>query len=870
MFSQTFADIVHGNLTLSNIVKLGSHVAIIDLESATLSSEGEWSSILSDKIGGISQKVASAMLPPEVIERIDLSKNAGDLLNYNMYWDFIHKDAVDLDLLNPDDIHAISRTIKSLQDQIEALKSSQSTSFANIRTSLNPNSNNPEEVWRAKVSRCLDNISINDLPLSLSSCQTFEDFVSVWARLKTNHILWSRLRPRFSSDAKYAYVIKFYNDIGYPVENKIELPYETVPSSDKIDVWGFGVLMFSLCTRSTLFHQTLGGDLQGPLAYEELYNWNKNLAEAKIKSSVKNPLARDLLLRILTKAEDRVPSMAAVLQHPFFGQWSSPAARKMIKNCSEHFLIGPSSSEDASELSSPSDEIEQTLHPNISSVSPKSKEITSLFSRFSMEKICKIVFARLDDIKIPTGFIVLPYKLKWSDVNHRYEAPSDSDNLAKAAKIGKHLLNINTLTAKLQFWLRVKENLAEEKGKEFKGKIINWIQRARGEGSEIIAKEIVSAVKCSASFEAICIEMLDEEMSISHARTFIRDPMKAAAILIHEEVASLLECYEDQFMYIIDENRGCPSLSVDILSMSFQTDGTYPIKIEKDENEFQKFLLPFINIAVMIATANDGLNGLARLLGTNSYPIPQQWSECILGLVHNPDAKGRSSIVEFATIQSVVRKEFKGLYSSIRVPQSISETGSELDSLQAFYQRHDSLGYYAGLHRVHDSQDNSLVFWTQDEEPPSLDGQLEILEGLTRKSQLEAEIVDKNQLEEELIRLNKRLLDLKAKTEAKLLKRKQKKVRVVSPQLPASIPEDNSVSPEANQIYIPSQQTQSTSSSRLSSSAYNTSTPSGSSSSQIKPKALKYTTIPVTSNVPESHQGKGDDNTRYTQQNFVI
>ena len=202
MFSQTFADIVHGNLTLSNIVKLGSHVAIIDLESATLSSEGEWSSILSDKIGGISQKVASAMLPPEVIERIDLSKNAGDLLNYNMYWDFIHKDAVDLDLLNPDDIHAISRTIKSLQDQIEALKSSQSTSFANIRTSLNPNSNNPEEVWRAKVSRCLDNISINDLPLSLSSCQTFEDFVSVWARLKTNHILWSRLRPRFSSDAK--------------------------------------------------------------------------------------------------------------------------------------------------------------------------------------------------------------------------------------------------------------------------------------------------------------------------------------------------------------------------------------------------------------------------------------------------------------------------------------------------------------------------------------------------------------------------------------------------------------------------------------------------------------------------------------------
>jgi hypothetical protein len=843
-------------------VKLGSHVAIIDLESATLSGEGEWSStILSDKIAGISQKVASSMLPPEVIGKIDLSENSIDLQKHEIYWGHVHDDAIDLDLLNPDDIRAISRAIKSLQDQIEVLKSSRSSSSANIRSSLNPKVDNPEDCWRDKVSEALDSISTDDLPISLSSCQTFQDFTAVWTRLKTNQILWSRIRPRLSPDGKCAYVVKFYNDMENTRKSKVELPYDIVQSSNQIDVWGFGVLLFSLCSRSTLFHQTLDGDLQGTKAYEQLHNWNSDFAKFKIKSAIKNPIAQDLLLKILTRKEERMPSMTAVLRHPFFGPWSSPAARKILEDCDDQLLIGESSSEDASSeaFSSPSDEMESILLPTANIPSPTSQESAPHFNHISMEKICKIVFARLDEIKVPTGFIILPYKLEWNDTRHIYEAPMDSRNLAKAEKIGKHLLNINTLTAKLYFWLRVKENLAEEKGKEFKAKIINWIQRAREEGSETIAEEIVSAVNHTKAFEAICIEMLDEEMNISHARAFIRDPMKAAAMLIHEEVVSLLECYEDQFMYIIDEHRGCPSLAFDALSISFHTDGTYPIKIQKEENELEEFLLPFINIAVMIATANDGLNGLARLLGLNTSAIPKEWNEGSLGLVHKQNPSVRSSIIEFATIQRVVRREFKGLHSNVYIPQSIEttrrdhdlvDTGSELNSLQAFYQRQDPLGYYTGLHRVYDSRDESLVFWTQDEDPMSFNDRLEFSDGLKSIDQLKDEIVDKNKLEEELIQLNKRLLESKERTEAKLHRRRQKKVRVVSP---ASIPEDNPVRETAD-FLIPPQEAQS--------SAF--------SGPQMKSSSLHFTTTPTITNPPCSNPEEEGNGATRTQQNFVI
>jgi hypothetical protein len=265
-----------------------------------------------------------------------------------------------------------------------------------------------------------------------------------------------------------------------------------------------------------------------------------------------------------------------------------------------------------------------------------------------------------------------------------------------------------------------------------------------------------------------------------------------------------------------------------------------------------------MNIAVMIATANDGLNGLARLLGLDFSTLPQEWKECSLGLVHKKQStSGRSSIIEFAAIQGVVRKEYKELFSDIYVPRPFQPTkepsirsmhnpdvdNSELTSLQAFYQRHDSLGYYAGLYRVHNKLDDSLVFWTQDEDPTSLQDRREFSAGLVRMDELKAQIADKKKLEDELLHLNKRLGDIRKSTEAKLLRRRQKKVRVVSPSITSIAKQSSSISDtdplvQSEFLIQPQAQAQTGSSH----------TPTTSSGSQMKPSSSQFTTTPITSN----------------------
>ena len=466
---------MHGNLILSNIVKFGPHVALIDLDSATLSEKKEMASILSDKIAGISQKFASAVLPPEMIARIDLKNNLSDLRKCEKYWEQVRNDAIDLNLLNADDIHSMSKVLKTLSEEVQTFMKTSSAADI-IRSSLKPRVENPTVRWRDKISRCLQGISINDLPASLSNCPTLQDFKEVWKRLKQNSILWERIRPRFTSDRRYAYVVKYHDDSNRIIPEDAQLPYDTVASSKKIDVWGFGVLLFHLCSRSPLFHQTLDGDLHDANAYEKLHKWDENDAKHAVRSSIKNPLAKNLLLKILTREEERMESIDTVLDHPFFGPWSSQAAQKILQEHEEVLLkIEESFDLDISVESEDSPTTDESFFQPEIPIGMPSPKPSPRFDKISMEKNCKIIFERSGAIKVPTGFIVLPYALKWNEGSRLYEAPSDSQTSQLVERIGKHLLDINTYTSKLSFWLRVKESLVDD-GKGFETKIITWIQ----------------------------------------------------------------------------------------------------------------------------------------------------------------------------------------------------------------------------------------------------------------------------------------------------------------------------------------------------------------------------------------------------------
>jgi serine/threonine protein kinase len=110
-----------------------------------------------------------------------------------------------------------------------------------------------------------------------------------------------------------------------------KLPYTLIPPSEKVDVWSFGIFIYQLCSGGNLFHTGYQGELRGVDAYSQLHHWNKLEADRNIREHIQDPLAQDLLHKILVPVNERLPNMVAVLKHPFFSPTSAEAERIIEK-----------------------------------------------------------------------------------------------------------------------------------------------------------------------------------------------------------------------------------------------------------------------------------------------------------------------------------------------------------------------------------------------------------------------------------------------------------------------------------------------------------------------------------------------------------
>lgn len=716
------------------------------------------------KVAGVSQKMSSGILPPELIFQIDLSRNEDPVQRLVDYWQQVSSDALDFKVLTPDDVHNISSALQCFHAEQHAMKMSKGIFGALTDKSENTSMDDTSELsWRDRLSDALDDISIVDLPDSLAHCETIAEFDEVWNRIKLSVNIWGKVRPRISENERYAYCVKYYNDLSDGDVDHDKLPYNLVTSSRKIDIWAFGVLVFSMCSQSSLFHVTADEQLHGTSAFKELYEWNMEAAKRKIADSISDPVAQDLLLKILVPEDERLSSMEAVLKHPFFGPSSSTEAQNILEAHEERQL----------------QYFESKRMKNMKTRNHRNGQ------PLSMEKYCKIIFDRLEDILFPTSLIVMPFSLQFNKQRQELEIPNVQEFISLGEDIADHLIKINTTIAKLSFWLRVKENLSQKDGSEFKAKIISWIQRARNEGSQSIAREIVSAVKCDERYIGICMEMLDEEMSISHARAFIRDPMKAAAMLLENTIRKLTARYSRHYLYLVDEFHGAPSVVVNTDEIT--KDEYKPTYIQPDTEDFEQTLLPFMIITMFVVTATDGLDGLSRLIGfPTSHKLPKSWINSNVGVLplHTPNKPAQSIVVQFATLYSILRQRQKEMtlfqtrsYSSIPSSDNynLNMDGNELLRLQAFYHSNDPRNHFAGLFRTFDENDSSLNFWTS---VSAFDYQAknheEFNQALRRLELLQKEIEGKKKLEEEVKLLNDKIGELKKETEARLLRRSQR------------------------------------------------------------------------------------------------
>lgn len=213
-----------------------------------------------------------------------------------------------------------------------------------------------------------------------------------------------------------------------------------------------------------------------------MHNWDTSSAKDIINEHVQDPLAKDLLYSVLAPSNERAPSMAAILDHPYFSPESVNAERYLERH---------------EEL--------QILEENTCHINRVSKSMAALFEE-SMEHYCKFAFG-VEPV-FPTCIVALPYALQWNKSSQRMEAPPYASVLLAAERMGVALLEINKATARLSFWARMNERMSGPDSNAFKMKLQGWLKRARNESCSPIAAEIIEELGIEKNYVMIVEEVL--------------------------------------------------------------------------------------------------------------------------------------------------------------------------------------------------------------------------------------------------------------------------------------------------------------------------------------------------------------------------
>merc|ERR1712151_1334789 len=113
------------------------------------------------------------------------------------------------------------------------------------------------------------------------------------------------------------------------------------------------------------------------------------------------------------------------------------------------------------------------------------------------------------------------------------------------------------------------------------------------------------------------------------------------------------------YLYLVDEYSGLPHVSRHDNSTQ---ESIYPIQIRTESRGIlEGTFLPFVNLTVMSILSQHGILGVAKLMGLpTSLGIPDEWRDAQIGFTHAQKSDmGRSSILEFGTLQSILRRQEK-------------------------------------------------------------------------------------------------------------------------------------------------------------------------------------------------------------------
>ena len=135
-------------------------------------------------------------------------------------------------------------------------------------------------------------------------------------REESDVAVWERIKP--VSHGRDTYCIKTYK----PSVDSDNLPYELVEATEKIDIWGFGSLLYALTAGTPVFHVNREDALNAGSAYKKLEGWTDGKKMVKLdenKECANDVVLKDLLMKLLSRDPRKRPdTMAEVLEHAYF------------------------------------------------------------------------------------------------------------------------------------------------------------------------------------------------------------------------------------------------------------------------------------------------------------------------------------------------------------------------------------------------------------------------------------------------------------------------------------------------------------------------------------------------------------------------
>ncbi|CAJ1939037.1 unnamed protein product [Cylindrotheca closterium] len=94
--------------------------------------------------------------------------------------------------------------------------------------------------------------------------------------------------------------------------------YDLVLADSSFDVWSFGVLLYTMCSKEPLFRVNNDDDITDGNSMRQLHHWGEYDVETVLERNIQDNAAKALLKRILQRDPEKRPSMENILKDDFF------------------------------------------------------------------------------------------------------------------------------------------------------------------------------------------------------------------------------------------------------------------------------------------------------------------------------------------------------------------------------------------------------------------------------------------------------------------------------------------------------------------------------------------------------------------------